>query len=335
RRRSPAPGCSSSCCRTGTGRRTSCPRCMATGPWRTFLPHTDSSYSNPRTWTRRCSVCATPTPRKHRCTGAREPRTCHSSSITSTRSRRHCLSCGDARIGARSPSSVNSPKYPKSLALPRPSRSRRGCSSSWPSCRKSSRPCLTTPVITRPRRSTTHSRSGQSTRLDRSTSCTVSASWRTWRARCWTRRIPARPSTSPGSPWTAPRRTTHRRRCKRCCATREGWSYAGMGRTTAYTRSVAQAEDLLEEGHGEELPSWARNFDHTELSGVVGARYRDLALGQDDKSAQLKYAQTSADYITQALRLRAPGKKRNRVFDLVGLGRTYLMLEEPEEAARV
>jgi len=108
-----------------------------------------------------------------------------------------------------------------------------------------------------------------------------------------------------------------------------------MGRTTAYTRSVAQAEDLLEEGNGEELPSWARNFDHTELSGVVGARYRDLALGQDDKSAQLKYAQTSADYITQALRLRAPGKKRNRVFDLVGLGRTYLMLEEPEEAARV
>ncbi|WP_420162301.1 helix-turn-helix domain-containing protein [Nocardiopsis sp. CNT-189] len=37
--------------------------------------------------------------------------------------------------------------------------------------------------------------------------------------------------------------------------TREGWSYAGMGRTAAYTRSVAQAEELLEEGTSEELPS--------------------------------------------------------------------------------
>src|SRR5699024_10950019 len=117
--------------------------------------------------------------------------------------------------------------------------------------------------------------------------------------------------------------------------TREGWSYAGMGRTAAYTRSVAQAEELLEEGNGEELPSWARNFDRAELSGVVGARYRDLALGQDDKAARLEYARSSADYITQALQLRNPAKKRNRAFDLVGLGRTYLVLNEPGEAARV
>ncbi|MFE1102378.1 helix-turn-helix domain-containing protein [Nocardiopsis alba] len=117
--------------------------------------------------------------------------------------------------------------------------------------------------------------------------------------------------------------------------TREGWSYAGMGRAAAYKRSVAQAEDLLESGAGEELPSWARNFDHAELAGVVGARYRDLALGQKDVATRHRYAQASADYIDRALRLRAPEKKRNRAFDLVGLGRTYLALDEPEEAARM
>ncbi|MFY7067665.1 helix-turn-helix domain-containing protein [Nocardiopsis changdeensis] len=117
--------------------------------------------------------------------------------------------------------------------------------------------------------------------------------------------------------------------------TREGWSYAGMGRAAAYTRSVAQAEELLEEGDADELPSWARNFDRAELLGVVGARYRDLALGQDDKVARTEYARSSADYIAQALRLRDPEKRRNRAFDLVGLGRTYLVLGEPEEAARV
>ncbi|MCY9785196.1 helix-turn-helix domain-containing protein [Nocardiopsis sp. EMB25] len=117
--------------------------------------------------------------------------------------------------------------------------------------------------------------------------------------------------------------------------TREGWSYANMGRTAAYTRSVAQAEDLLSDAAAQQLPAWARNFDHAELAGVVGARYRDLALTQDDKATRHRYAQASATYINQALRLRAPAKRRNRAFDLIGLGRTYLVLGEPEEAARV
>ncbi|WP_233570979.1 helix-turn-helix transcriptional regulator [Nocardiopsis sp. Huas11] len=116
--------------------------------------------------------------------------------------------------------------------------------------------------------------------------------------------------------------------------TREGWSYARMGLTEAYHRTVAQAEDLLGEGTEDDLPTWARNFDHAELSGVVGARYRDLASQLDDRVAKREHARLSAVYIKQALRLRDPSKNRNRAFDLVGLGRTYLLLDEPEEAAR-
>ncbi|WP_159942362.1 hypothetical protein [Nocardiopsis sp. FR6] len=117
--------------------------------------------------------------------------------------------------------------------------------------------------------------------------------------------------------------------------TREGWSYARMGRPEAYHRTVVQAEDLLAEGGSEEVPDWVGNFDHAELSGVVGARYRDLAASREDRSARRRHAESSAAYITRALRLRDPARKRGRAFDLVGLGRTYLLLDEPAESARV
>src|SRR5690606_41932931 len=57
--------------------------------------------------------------------------------------------------------------------------------------------------------------------------------------------------------------------------TREGWAYARMGRVQAYRRTVAQAEELLDGDTSESLPERARAIDHAELSGVVGARYRD------------------------------------------------------------
>jgi len=117
--------------------------------------------------------------------------------------------------------------------------------------------------------------------------------------------------------------------------TREGWSYARMGRTEAYRRTVSQAEELLDGGGSGEVPDWARNFDHAELSGVVGARYRDLAGGQDDRAARRRFAEASAQHIGRALQLRDPAKKRSRAFDLVGLGRTYLLLDEPEESVKV
>jgi len=115
--------------------------------------------------------------------------------------------------------------------------------------------------------------------------------------------------------------------------TREGWAYARLGRVQAFRRTVAQAEELLDGGDSEPLPEWARVIDHAELAGVVGARYRDLAQGQDDPVAKRKSAQESVDYITRALRLRPPAQRRNQAFDLIGLGRTYLLLGEPAEAA--
>ncbi len=116
--------------------------------------------------------------------------------------------------------------------------------------------------------------------------------------------------------------------------TREGWAYARMGRAQAYRRTVAQAEEAIDGGARESLPGGGRTFDHAELSGVVGARYRDLAQGQDDPAARRRSAESSVHHITEALRLRPPSQRRGQAFDLIGLGRTYLLLGEPAEAAK-
>ncbi len=115
--------------------------------------------------------------------------------------------------------------------------------------------------------------------------------------------------------------------------TREGWSYAHMGRSEAFRRSVHQAEDLLAEG-GEAPPLWAKSFDQAELAGVVGARYRDLSRNQRDPAKRRRYAEQSVEYIHRALETRHVRQEKGRAFDLVGLGRTYLVLNEPGESAR-
>lgn len=114
--------------------------------------------------------------------------------------------------------------------------------------------------------------------------------------------------------------------------TREAWSYAHMGRAEAFRRSVRQAEDLFDLG-GEQPPLWARSFDRAELSGVIGARYRDLGRSQSEPGERRRYAERSAEYILRALESRRDHQEKGRAFDQIGLGRTYLVLGEPGASA--
>ena len=111
--------------------------------------------------------------------------------------------------------------------------------------------------------------------------------------------------------------------------TREAWAYAALGRVQAFRRAAAVAEECFAIEDTTPLPYWLRNFDEAELAGVIGARYRDVAAGDRALCGQ------AVRYIQKAVDLRHPRRIRNRAFDLVGLGRTYLALGEPEEACRV
>lgn len=118
--------------------------------------------------------------------------------------------------------------------------------------------------------------------------------------------------------------------------TREEWAYAKTGRVQAFHRAVGQAHEDFHKGDGDRLPYWIATFDAAELAGVVGARYRDLAIVQTEQGrARHDLASRAVEHISAALRLRPPRRLRNRAFDLVGLGRAYLLLGEREEAVGV
>jgi len=117
--------------------------------------------------------------------------------------------------------------------------------------------------------------------------------------------------------------------------TREGWAYAQMGRVQAFHRTVMIAEEDFGDDGGRPVPYWVAKFDRAELAGVVGARYRDLALVRARDGAEHRaIARQSVEYITTALELRPPQRLRNRAFDLVGLGRACLLVDERERAAQ-
>ncbi len=108
--------------------------------------------------------------------------------------------------------------------------------------------------------------------------------------------------------------------------TREAWAYAVTGRTQAFHRAAGLAwEAFAEPGPAE--PYRLARFDAAELNGVIGARYRDLARHDTRQAGRAR------EHINEALRLRDPSESRGRIFDLIGLARTTLVLGDSEEAA--
>ncbi|HEX3782091.1 MAG TPA: helix-turn-helix domain-containing protein [Pseudonocardiaceae bacterium] len=116
-------------------------------------------------------------------------------------------------------------------------------------------------------------------------------------------------------------------RLRAMLATREAWAYAQRGQVQAFHRAVGLAQDHFTEIAKTEPRQWVDNFDQAELHGVIGARFRDLALHDP---AQARHAQ---DHIGRALELRAPSRVRNRVFDLIGLARAALIARDLEQAS--
>ncbi|MBB5070990.1 hypothetical protein BJ969_004078 [Saccharopolyspora gloriosae] len=119
-------------------------------------------------------------------------------------------------------------------------------------------------------------------------------------------------------------------RLRSLLATREAWSYAQTGEVQPFRRAAGLAEDhFAEEPNGTDEP--IGGLDQAELFGVLGARWRDLAVS----SEQAKQARHAQDYIGRALALRDPASVRNRAFDLIGLARTHLVTAEPDYACEL
>ncbi|MGH8412760.1 MAG: hypothetical protein ACRERT_16230, partial [Pseudomonas sp.] len=112
-------------------------------------------------------------------------------------------------------------------------------------------------------------------------------------------------------------------------ATREAWGYAQLGESRAFNRAVGLAEEYFSDGPSDGDPRAVRDFDAAELAGTIGGRYRDLAQHEP------RWARKAQDYTQQALGLRHPSELRLRIFDLIGLARTQLILADPEHACEL
>jgi hypothetical protein len=107
-------------------------------------------------------------------------------------------------------------------------------------------------------------------------------------------------------------------------ATREAWGHALQGRLFAFHRAIGVAEDAFAGHDTAREPRWLVGLDAAELTGTIGARFRDLS---HHDTTQARHAVT---YIERALTLRGPNRTRNRAMDLVGLARVHLLTGEPE-----
>jgi hypothetical protein len=79
-------------------------------------------------------------------------------------------------------------------------------------------------------------------------------------------------------------------------------------------------------------PAWISFYDESELAGVIGATYRDLAAAGPPGSR--RYTESAVTAIREAIHLRSAGFGRSRALDTTNLAHIYLLMDEPGLLAR-
>jgi transcriptional regulator with XRE-family HTH domain len=110
--------------------------------------------------------------------------------------------------------------------------------------------------------------------------------------------------------------------------TREAWAFSAMGRTAAFHRATAQAQEALADATPDSDPYWIRYFDEAELAGVTGGRLLDMA-----RNAPQAHAEAAAEEIQQAITTRASDARRSHALDWIGLAECSYLLGDIAAAA--
>ncbi|WP_432247803.1 Tat pathway signal protein [Streptomyces sanyensis] len=109
-------------------------------------------------------------------------------------------------------------------------------------------------------------------------------------------------------------------------ASQTGRVHAALGDERAAERHLGQADELLADGLGDEVPEWVAYFDAAEHAGARAVSARDLTgLDRGSRAASIHF--------TDALRLRKPGFERVKVMDRIGLAAALLDEGEAERGA--
>ncbi|RKN46839.1 Tat pathway signal protein [Streptomyces hoynatensis] len=113
---------------------------------------------------------------------------------------------------------------------------------------------------------------------------------------------------------------------KALVASQTGRVHAALGDERAADRHLGDADELLADGLGDDIPEWVAYFDAAEHSGARAVSARDLTgLGRGGRPA--------STHFEDALKLRKPGFDRVRVMDGVGLAAALFDEGEAERGA--
>ncbi|MGW3953332.1 hypothetical protein ACWEKM_21005 [Streptomyces sp. NPDC004752] len=113
---------------------------------------------------------------------------------------------------------------------------------------------------------------------------------------------------------------------KALVASQTGRVHAALGNERQAEQHLGDADELMADGLGEDVPEWVAYFDAAEHAGARAVSARDLAgLGRPRKRA--------STHFEDALKLRKPGFDRVRVMDRVGLAAALFDEGEAERGA--
>ncbi|MCZ4604433.1 hypothetical protein O3S80_11870 [Streptomyces sp. Lzd4kr] len=113
---------------------------------------------------------------------------------------------------------------------------------------------------------------------------------------------------------------------KALVASQTGRVHAALGDQQQAERHLGDADELLADGLGDDVPEWVAYFDAAEHAGARAVSARDLTrLGRGRRPASVHFE--------DALTLRQPGFDRVRVMDRVGLAAALFDEGEAERGA--
>lgn len=110
----------------------------------------------------------------------------------------------------------------------------------------------------------------------------------------------------------------------------EAWAYAKMGRDDQALKLLGRTRDEFARADVPNAPGWAKFFDQTDLSAMIGTVHTELA-----QTVDVKYTRFAIPALTKAIDAYGEDMARSRSFNLTSLSTNHLLEGDIDHGAKV